>query len=221
MAIEQHRRSRLWIDPGLQARYIVLNVLFLFFFTAIVCAGMYIGIWRTVTREFSTVRLNEDVQEIKRLREYTMVRTGQPLAAMPFIKEDVKALSQHQREVLNSILIRTNKRLIPLVAGLMGFIVFCSLVISHRLAGPIYRLKRSLASVVAGDLTSNFTLRQKDELKDLATELELTVAGFSNTLSSIKELINRLDKAKSEEERANYKKEIQNILAYYKIRSEK
>jgi methyl-accepting chemotaxis protein len=46
-------------------------------------------------------------------------------------------------------------------------LVFITLKLSHRVAGPLVNLEKSLARVSAGDLTTRVQLRPRDELKDI------------------------------------------------------
>lgn len=60
------------------------------------------------------------------------------------------------------------------------------LFISHRIAGPLYRLERSISDIGNGDLTVNTYLRQADEIKVLAEVLNKAVKGIREPLSSSK-----------------------------------
>lgn len=51
--------------------------------------------------------------------------------------------------------------------GMLMFVLF-----SHRLAGPLYRLEKSLETIRGGDLTHRVNLRKTDELGALAAELD-------------------------------------------------
>jgi methyl-accepting chemotaxis protein len=46
-------------------------------------------------------------------------------------------------------------------------VVMASVVLSHRVAGPVYRFERSAEEVSKGDLTSRVFLREGDQLVDL------------------------------------------------------
>ena len=50
--------------------------------------------------------------------------------------------------------------------GIMSVIVF------HRLVGPIYVIQKALKHIAEGDLSQDISLRKKDELKDTAGELQ-------------------------------------------------
>ncbi|MBN1383452.1 MAG: HAMP domain-containing protein [Elusimicrobia bacterium] len=61
----------------------------------------------------------------------------------------------------------------------MVFIAFISIYFSHRIAGPIYRLEKTLLNIISeGDLTKTFCLREKDELKELETAFNTMISNL-------------------------------------------
>jgi len=60
-----------------------------------------------------------------------------------------------------------------LLAG--GFLAFTSLKVSHRIAGPAYRLCKSLERIRTGDLAFTVKLRLGDHLTEVADELNRTL----------------------------------------------
>ncbi len=46
-----------------------------------------------------------------------------------------------------------------------------ALIISHRIVGPLYRLRKGIDVLKDGDFTNEFHVRNKDNLKDLAKSL--------------------------------------------------
>jgi len=53
-----------------------------------------------------------------------------------------------------------------------------ALLVSHRIVGPLYRLRKEIEMLKEGDFTKQFQVRNKDNLKDLAKSL----AEMSGTL---------------------------------------
>ena len=49
--------------------------------------------------------------------------------------------------------------------------IFIGVRISHRIAGPIYRIDKHLDSMLQGDYSHTLTLRKNDELKSIASRL--------------------------------------------------
>jgi methyl-accepting chemotaxis protein len=56
-----------------------------------------------------------------------------------------------------------------LSGGVLGVIV--AMFLSHRVAGPIFNLERSISRMAGGDLSVDVRLREKDEGKELAAGL--------------------------------------------------
>ncbi|MAE77676.1 MAG: hypothetical protein CMJ85_12510 [Planctomycetes bacterium] len=54
-----------------------------------------------------------------------------------------------------------------------GVVVLQAVRYSHKIAGPMYRLVKSIESVREGDLSFRVTLRDGDELTDIADEFNL------------------------------------------------
>lgn len=54
------------------------------------------------------------------------------------------------------------------LALILPFIFYFSIVFSHRVAGPLPKIYRTLRQIGQGDFNVNLVLRKKDELKELA-----------------------------------------------------
>jgi signal transduction histidine kinase len=88
--------------------------------------------------------------------------------ASGFVPKDLIDLVQHQ------IFVRTILFLIPAVFVIIAF----SIIISHRIAGPLFRIERTIDEVVRGEDVEYIQLRKKDEheLKNLATRVNDLIA---------------------------------------------
>lgn len=64
---------------------------------------------------------------------------------------------------------------------------FIALFISHRIAGPVYRLNQDLAKLKDGDLAQSFHLRREDELQSLAASLNGAVQKIRGDVTILKE----------------------------------
>ncbi len=51
---------------------------------------------------------------------------------------------------------------------LLPFVLISAILISHRIAGPLVRIKRALAQMRDGDYNVSVILRKHDQLKDVA-----------------------------------------------------
>lgn len=70
-----------------------------------------------------------------------------------------------------------------------------TLIISHRLAGPLYRIEQDIAKVAQGDLTKAIHVRQKDEFKSLARILHDLTGDWRKDIIAIKNQVAQLDKS--------------------------
>jgi|Deesub1362B_J571_1020462.scaffolds.fasta_scaffold00036_50 methyl-accepting chemotaxis protein len=58
--------------------------------------------------------------------------------------------------------------------------------ITHRLAGPIYRIEKTSREIAEGDLTKRIRLRKNDDLKPIADLLSKVIEDVDTTLGQIK-----------------------------------
>jgi len=86
--------------------------------------------------------------------------------------------------------------LIVLIVGLgiaiAAMIVF--ILLSHRIAGPLYRFEKCLEETVAGDLTKRLSLRKTDQLLDLMETLNKTTSFFDSKIGRMKDAVLELKK---------------------------
>jgi methyl-accepting chemotaxis protein len=70
---------------------------------------------------------------------------------------------------------------------------FMALYTSHRIAGPVFRLRRDLENFRSGDLKQVFSLRDKDEIKPLAAELDKMARSVQKNVAALKEEADALE----------------------------
>ncbi len=85
-----------------------------------------------------------------------------------------------------NILLLFELPIILVIAGLIG------IVISHKIAGPVYRLQKVAQDVSRGDLTSNVNLRKDDELKNLSDAFNSVIDNMQRLVKKDKKLIYEL-----------------------------
>lgn len=66
------------------------------------------------------------------------------------------------------------------------FLVMAAMLITHRIAGPMFRFERALDSMLKHNLNDTIYLRTKDESKDLAQKINDFNADLSNTIRRIR-----------------------------------
>lgn len=76
----------------------------------------------------------------------------------------------------------------------LGFAIFKS----HKIAGPLFRLKYHIRQMSSGDFSTRVKLRKKDELKILADELNLLSQNIGLLIEEANNLIQRMQLALDE-----------------------
>lgn len=70
---------------------------------------------------------------------------------------------------------------------LLGIIISgFSLFLSHRIAGPLYRLERSVEEITKGNLAFKIVLRKKDEARELADGMNIMIEALSSRIRDIR-----------------------------------
>lgn len=76
---------------------------------------------------------------------------------------------------------------------LAPFVVLLAIFVSHRIAGPLFRIERFLGDVAQGDLSQRLTLRKKDELKELAGAINEMTDSLKDRANRLKGAVNMTD----------------------------
>lgn len=135
---------------------------------------------------------------------------------------DAQYEAEHQAIVQQRGELVRKQRLVwlTLVACLVGFVVFialASIVTTHKIVGPLYRIKRLVNEVAAGHLkVPTYPLRDKDELKDTFEALTRMIHSLrEQRVAELKTLGEAIDRARAsgQESLAN---ELQTVYASIK-----
>lgn len=101
-----------------------------------------------------------------------------------------------------------------------------TLLVSHKIAGPLYRLKKVVRLLGEGDFSNDFRIRRKDQLQDLASAFNDMIVKLRERLKALEKDIRDIkDKSNniSEEDIVEHKKaalkELKNIFAEMEKRS--
>ncbi len=120
------------------------------------------------------------------------------------------------------------------------FTIIAAMLITHRIAGPLFRFEKTLDNMLQKDLTDNIALRTKDDAKELAEKINdfnrdlsttvKNIRGCSNAITSLLEQANIKSSDISEEELDELKgifwsvkennKKISAICSTYTLRDE-
>jgi methyl-accepting chemotaxis protein len=73
------------------------------------------------------------------------------------------------------VLLLLHGKIWPWIGGAILFFGLVSIFVSHKVAGPLYRIKKCLDMITQGDLDIVLKLRKWDDLKDLAEHINLLI----------------------------------------------
>ncbi|MDD5208692.1 MAG: hypothetical protein PHV36_04850 [Elusimicrobiales bacterium] len=103
------------------------------------------------------------------------------------------------------------------IATYLVIVVIVSAVISHRMAGPIFKFEKSCGTVADGDLTHRVYLRKGDQLTDLQDS-------FNEMTGAVNEVVKEYEKFRAEAAAAGLKekaealsKKIAEIMPKFKL----
>jgi len=85
-----------------------------------------------------------------------------------FILLGEKLANVYPQGRLIAIFKTVNFTLLTRMALLLPFVIILSILLSHKIAGPVFRMERYLSEVARGNLSSVLKLRKRDELQNLA-----------------------------------------------------
>lgn len=192
----KNRRRHFLVDKPLQFRYSFYIAITLFIVCSVSAIGLYFGIWGSVMRSFSDDKIQAVLQTASRLEEYEAARTPAASRAMPpslkWFKE-VSLLSLRQREIMNEILEKANKELLwPLILLIIS-IGAGSIYLTNKIAGPLYRLRKSFEEIESGNLKLRIHLRRFDEGKQVADEFNKMAVSLDESVQKLKKITRESD----------------------------
>jgi methyl-accepting chemotaxis protein len=202
MTHEMHRRTHYLVKKHFQLKYtlvITIAILTVMFVSGI---GIYVGMWSSIIENFSEFKVSENLETARRIAGYEDARYGKGDFRLEKIFREAELLSAQEQDILHSALKSVNRALLPKMIILVAVIFIGSIFVSHRIAGPMYRLEKSALAVRDGDLRVKFNVRKTDEMKDVAVDLEKMVESLHDDIEKIKKL--------------NHDPEIAKILSKYK-----
>ncbi|MBI2942604.1 MAG: HAMP domain-containing protein [Candidatus Wallbacteria bacterium] len=108
------------------------------------------------------------------------------------ISEKVQDLLEHSSERLGQTDLTMRdiaNFLIPRILIAEGFSLFfvflLSILVTHTIAGPVYRMEKVAKEIGTGNLAIVTTLRPRDELKELADAFNLMTRGLAEKIGAI------------------------------------
>ncbi len=191
----QFQRKQYIIKPKFQLKISAIIMGTLLTAVIITISFLYINIMNSIILEFSSKELKEKINLAVELRQHQLQYTKQmgdkKLFDVLFPKE-ADILADYEKDIIINVLHKVNKNLIPWILILLSLTLVAGIFLTHRIAGPIYNIEKSLDEIRKGDLAKRIYLRWSDEFKNLANLANEFVAKLDKSTSECKELVTKL-----------------------------
>nr|MBU1327977.1 hypothetical protein [Candidatus Omnitrophota bacterium] len=105
-----------------------------------------------------------------------------------------KLASVYPQGRLIYVLRATNLALVRNLLLISPLIFILGLLFSHRIAGPVYRISKTVGDISKGNLGLRIRLREGDELVDLADMINNLTDNFNKTVISDKDIAIKIEK---------------------------
>lgn len=220
------KRRNYFINKKFQLKYTFSIVLILAVVMVATAVGVYFGMWGSIIENFSQFKVSQNLENAKRIADYEDARYRKGDYRLNRIFREAELLSAQQQDALKNALKAVNRSLLPKVIILAIAIFLAGIFISHKIAGPMYRIERSAEAIRLGDLSVNFNTRKSDEMKDTSSALEKMVESLHEDFAKMKtagsvldERIRAIEPRISKEDAVGLKdvvKVIDGVLAKYK-----
>jgi methyl-accepting chemotaxis protein len=91
-----------------------------------------------------------------------------------------------QKEEAARAILLLHGKIWPWVTAVIVFFGLISIFITHKIAGPVFRLKKCLTEITQGNLDIKIRLRKGDDLKDLAEHINILVEELRSSITTLK-----------------------------------
>ena len=185
MTAKFQRRNYL-INKKFQLKYTLAIVALMLVVMLASGFGLYMGMWGSVIENFSKFKVSQNLENAKRITEYEAVRYQKGDYRLEKIFREAELLSDQEKDALKTALQSVNRSLVPKIILLSVLIFLGGIFLSHRIAGPMYRIEKSAEAIQRGDLRVNFKIRKGDEMKDAAGALERMIENLHDDIKKMK-----------------------------------
>lgn len=186
-------RRNFFIKKRFQLKYTIAIVVLLLTVMVASGVGVYFGMWGSIIENFSEFKVSQNLENAQRIADYEGARYKKGDQRLDKIFRAAELLSVQQTEALYNALSAVNRSLLPKVIILAVLIFLAGIIISHKIAGPMYRFERSAEAIRDGDLSVSFKIRKNDEMKETASILEEMVDSLQTDFAKIKAADHMLD----------------------------
>jgi methyl-accepting chemotaxis protein len=101
------------------------------------------------------------------------------------LKSHTRSYAEKQDAAAQFLFLHTH--LWPALVLVFVLLVLHSVVVSHRIAGPLYRFRRVLEAVAGGDLSVRATIRKHDYLWKEAAAIDATIVALGTRIQAVDE----------------------------------
>ena len=186
MAETVYKRRNYLINKKFQLKYTVSIVAMLLVVMLVSGFGLYMGMWGSIIENFSKFKVSQNLENVKRITDYENARYKRGDYRLEKIFREAELLSTQEKDALKGALQSVNRSLIPKIIILAALIFLAGIFVSHKLAGPMYRIEQSAEAIEHGDLRVNFKIRKGDEMRDATGALEGMVKALHEDIKKMK-----------------------------------
>lgn len=186
MAETAYKRKNYLINSKFQLKYTFAIVAMLLVVMLVTGFGLYMGMWGSIIENLSMFQVSHNIENAQRIADYENARYRKGDYRLERIFREAELLSAQEKETMKNVLRSVNRSLIPKVAILVALIFLAGIFISHKLAGPMYRIEKSAEAIQHGDLRVNFKIRKSDEMRNVAGALEEMVEVLHEDIKKMK-----------------------------------
>lgn len=186
MAQAQYKRRNYLINKQFQLKYTISIVAMLLVVMLVSGFGLYMGIWGSIIENFSKFKVSQNLENVNRITGYEAARYPKGDYRLEKIFREAELLSDQEKETLKNALQSVNKSLAHKILILAVLIFLAGIFISHKIAGPMFRIEKSAEAINKGDLRVNFKIRRGDEMHGTAGALNTMVETLHKDIQKIK-----------------------------------
>ncbi len=107
------------------------------------------------------------------------------LLLAPYISSLLSGHPLEEQAQIARMLLNMHNSSWPILAAMIVLMSLGTIFMTHRIAGPVFRLKKTLADVSAGRLDVDLVLREKDDLKELAQHVNVLIGDLRGVVQAL------------------------------------
>lgn len=184
----KYKRRNFLIKKQFQIKYTLSVVVMILLVMLVSGVGVYMGIWSSIVENFSSFKVSQNLENVKRLTDYERARYRSGDFRLEKIFREAELLSLQDKDALKKALKSVNRSLVPKIAVLMVVIFIGGIIVFHKIAGPLYRFEKTAGAISEGDLRTDFHIRKDDALHETASSLNSMVNSLHRDVEDLKKV---------------------------------